>query len=200
MRHPYRRAGAVIVAGSVVWLVGISPVPRVYATLDPAERLRLLVHGERGWIIGHHLAAAGTAAVPLGIAAFAGAQRPGASKTWASAAATALLAGAPLFIYSLSRRASDLERFASFRGSNAPFLGYSWLHVAGLAALGGSLLKSPAKRWVGITAAGVAAVSGVVLATAKDIPPFVFYLTEGAVGTYLMTWAEDPADAEQKDD
>ncbi|MFC8039934.1 hypothetical protein ACFUOZ_11320 [Paenarthrobacter sp. NPDC057355] len=200
MRHPYRRAGAVIVAGSVVWLAGISPGSRVYLMRDPAERLRLLVNSERGWVIGHHLAAAGTAAVPTGFLAFAQVQRPGASKTWASAGAAALLAGAPLFIYSLSRRASDLERFASFRGSNAPFLGYSWLHVLGLAALGGSLLKSPAKRWVGITAAGVAAASGTVLATTKDIPPLVFYLTEGALGAYLMIWAEPHADAEQPED
>lgn len=190
MRHPYRRAGAVIVAGSVVWLAGISPGSRVYLMHDPAERLRLLLASERGWVIGHHAAAAGTVAVPVGFMAFSKAQPAGTSKAWASAAATALLAGAPFFIYSLSRRASDLERFAYFRGSNAPFLAYSWLHVLGLAALGGSLLKSPAKRWAGMTAAGMAVVSGTVLATTKDVPPLVFYLTEGAVGAYLMAWPE----------
>ena len=199
MRHPYRRAGAVIVAGSVVWLAGISPGSRVYLMNDPGERLRLLVDSERGWIIGHHMAAAGTAAVPAGFMAFAKAQRSGTSRSWASAAAMALLAGAPLFTYSLARRASDIERFASFRGSNAPFLGYSWLHVAGLAALGVSLLNSPAKRWPGITAAGVAAVSGAVLATTKDIPPLVFYLTEGAVGAYLMSWEEPPGPSDIED-
>ncbi|MDI2033498.1 hypothetical protein [Paenarthrobacter nitroguajacolicus] len=199
MRHPYRQAGAVIVTGSVVWLAGISPGSRVYLMHDPAERLRLLVDSERGWVIGHHFAAAGTAAVPMGVVAFAKAQRRGPAKAWASAGAAGLLAGAPLFIYSLSRRASDIERFASFRGSNAPFLGYSWLHVVGLAALGGSLLSSPAKRWVGIGSAGVAAVSGAVLATTKDIPPLVFYLTEGVVGAYLMSWSEPP-DAGQVED
>ena len=191
MRHPYRRAGAVIVAGSFVWLVGISPVPRVYTTADPAERLRLLLRGERGWIIGHHLAAAGTAAVPMGFAALARGVPNGTAKTLAGASAAALLAGAPLFVYSLSRRASDLERFAYRRGSNLPFLGYSWLHIAGLGALGWGLLRSPAKRWAGLTASGAASLFGVILLTAKDIPPFVFYLTEAAVGAYLMTW-EDP--------
>ncbi|MFK0009578.1 hypothetical protein ACIQTZ_21250 [Paenarthrobacter sp. NPDC090520] len=191
MRHPYRRAGAVIVAGSVVWLVGISPVPQVYTTQDPAERLRLLMRGERGWIMGHHLAAAGTAAVPMGFAAFARALPGGTAKTFARASAAALLAGAPLFVYSLSRRASDLERFAYRRGSNAPFLGYSWLHIAGLGALGAGLLRSPAKRWVGLTASGAASVFGIILLTAKDIPPFVFYLTEGLVGVFLIAWDDE---------
>lgn len=193
--HPYRRAGAVIVAGTVVWLAGISPVSRVYITADPLERLRMIEDGERGWVIGHHLAAAGTAAVPVGFAAFARAQRPGLSKAWAGTAAAALLAGAPLFVYSLSRRASDLERFAYGRGSNAPFLAYSGLHIVGLAALGGSLLTSPAKRWIGVTAAAAASAFGAILVGTKDIPPFVFYLTEATVGAYLMAWEEPPAES-----
>ncbi|MCW3767609.1 hypothetical protein ACKLTP_14350 [Paenarthrobacter ureafaciens] len=192
MRHPYRRAGAVIVAGSVVWLAGISPVPRVYTTHDPAERLRLLLRGERGWVTGHHVAAAGTAAVPMGFAALARAVPDAKAKHWVEASAAALLAGAPLFVYSLSRRASDLERFAYRCGSNVPFLGYSWLHIAGLAALGTGLLRSPAKRWVGLTASSAAVIFAGILLKAKDIPPFVFYVTEATVGGYLMVWDPEP--------
>lgn len=193
--YPYRRAGAVIVAGTVVWFVGISPVSRVYITPDAAERLRMLHAGRRGWVVGQHLAAAGTVAVPVGFAAFAGAvldtrKEPGKPKKWAVAAAAALLAGAPFFVYSLSRRASDLERFAARRGSNAPFLVYSALHVVALGALGGSLLSSPAQRWIGYTAAASAPVFGGILIAKKDIPPLVFYLIEGATGAYLMSWKE----------
>jgi hypothetical protein len=193
--HPYRRAGAVIVAGTVVWFVGISPVSRVYVTPDAAERLRMLKAGQRGWVVGQHLAAAGTAAVPVGFAAFARGVPGGRAKRWAVAAAAALLAGAPLFVSSLSRRASDLERFAYGRGSNAPFLAYSGLHVLALAALGGSLLSLPTKRWIGVTAAASAPIYGAILVAKKDIPPFVFYLVEGLAGAYLMTWdGTDPAE------
>jgi hypothetical protein len=192
-KYPYRRAGAVIVAGTVVWFVGISPVSRVYLTPDASERLRMLLAGQRGWVVGQHLAAAGTVAVPVGFAAFALAVPSNEAsgrraRKWALAASGALLAGAPLFVYSLSRRAADLERFANFRGSNAPFLMYSALHVVALGALGGSLLSSPAKRWIGITAAASAPLFGGILAVKKDIPPLVFYLVEGAAGAYLMTW------------
>ncbi|MFJ6455674.1 hypothetical protein [Paenarthrobacter sp. NPDC091669] len=209
--HPYRRAGAVIVAGTVVWFVGISPVSRVYITPDDAERLRMLTSGRRGWIVGQHLTAVGTVAVPVGFAAFAravpgqdgvpdtdgvsGHNAPrGKAKKWAFAAAAALLAGAPFFVSSLARRASDLEGFAYRRGSNAPFLAYSGLHVVALAALGGSLLSLPTQRWIGVTAAISAPVYGAILVAKKDIPPFCFYLVEGLTGAYLMAWKEAEAD------
>ncbi|MET3905347.1 hypothetical protein [Paenarthrobacter sp. 4246] len=203
--HPYRRAGAVIVAGTVVWFVGISPVSRVYITPDDAERLRMLTSGRRGWIVGQHLTAVGTVAVPVGFAAFARAvpgkdavpdinSPRGKAKKWAYAAAAALLAGAPFFVSSLTRRAADLEGFAYRRGSNAPFLAYSGLHVVALAALGGSLLSLPTKRWIGVTAAISAPVYGAILVAKKDIPPFCFYLVEGLTGAYLMAWEETETD------
>lgn len=193
--HPYRRAGTVIVAGTVVWFIGISPVSRVYITPDDLKRLRMLQAGQRGWITGQHIAAAGTVAVPVGFAAFSRAipaANPSSrtAKKWAYAAAAALLTGAPLFVSSLARRASDIEGFAYRRGSSAPFLAYSGLHVIALAALGGSLLSLPAKRWVGVTAAAAAPIYGAILAARKDIPPLFFYLVEGTVGAYLMAWEE----------
>jgi hypothetical protein len=161
----------------------------------------LLLEGERGWVIGHHAVAAATAAVPVGFATFARSLPDTEAKKWVGASAAALLAGAPLFVYSLSRRASDLERFAYRQGSNFPFLGYSWLHVAGLGAIGVGLLRSPAKRWVGLTAGSAAALFAGILLKARDIPPFVFYVTEAAVGGYLMAWdPEGPVDGEQAGD
>lgn len=221
--HPYRRAGAVIVAGTVVWFVGISPVSRVYITPDDAERLRMLTAGRRGWIVGQHLTAVGTVAVPVGFAAFAqavqdksavpkqgpapdkstvpgrstssGSASLGRAKKWAFAASAALLAGAPFFVSSLARRASDIEGFAYRRGSSAPFLVYSGLHVVALAALGGSLLSLPTNRWIGVMAAASAPVYGAILVAKKDIPPLFFYLVEGTIGAYLMTWKEPDSKA-----
>lgn len=195
--RPYRRAGAVIVAASVCWGVGISFVGMVHATKDPAARLAMLQRSRGPWIAGQFLAAAGTAAVPVGFVRFAQATRSGPPKTLASGAAAALVAGAPLFVVALANRAADLERFAYRRGAYWPFLTYSGLHVGALAALGAGLLLLPLKPWTGITAVTGATAFGAILAGAKDIPPFVFYLVEGAVGAQLMHYEEPaiPADA-----
>lgn len=188
---PYQRAGAVIVAAGTCWGLGISFVGNVHVTRDPAARLAMLERHRGLWIAGQFLAAAGTMAVPVGFARFAqSGPANGPAKSLAAAAAAALLAGAPLFVVALANRASDLERFAYRRGSNWPFLTYSGLHIGGLAALGAGLLLLPLKPWTGITAAASAPVFAAILAGTKDIPPFVFYLVETAVGVQLMRYKE----------
>ncbi len=187
---PYQRAGAVIVAASCCWGVGISFVGMVHATKDPAARLAMLKRSRVPWVAGQFLAAAGTAAVPVGFVRFAQAIRPGPAKTFASGAAAALVAGAPLFVVSVANRAADLESFAYRRGPNWPFLTYAGLHVGALAALGPALLMSPLKPWSGMAALASVPVFGGVLTGTGDIPPFVFYLLEAAVGAQLMRYAE----------
>jgi hypothetical protein len=193
--RPYQKAGAVIVAASTCWGLGVSFVGMVHATKDPAARLAMLQRSRGFWVAGQFLAAAGTAAVPVGFVRFAQAIRSGPSKTLASGAAAALAAGAPLFVVALADRASDLERFAYRRGPSWPFLTYAGLHVGALAALGPGILLSPLKPWTGITAAVGAAAFGAILAGAKDIPPFVFYMVETAVGAQLMRYEERVAPA-----
>jgi hypothetical protein len=188
--RPYRKAGAVIVAASCCWGVGVSFVGMVHATKDPAARLAMLERSRGLWIAGQFLAAAGTAAVPIGFTRFAQAIKPGPAKTLASGAAAALVAGAPLFVVALADRASDLEKFAYRRGASWPYLTYAGLHIGALAALGAGILVSPLKPWTGITAAASAPAFGAILATTKDIPPFVFYLVEAAVGGQLMRYEE----------
>jgi hypothetical protein len=188
--RPYRKAGAVIVAASCCWGVGVSFVGMVHATTDPSARLAMLQRNRGLWIAGQFLAAAGTAAVPIGFVRFAQAIRSGPAKTLASGAAAALVAGAPLFVVALADRALDLEKFAYRRGPNWPFLTYSGLHIGALAAVGAGILLSPLKPWTGITAAASAPAFGAILARTKDIPPFVFYLVEAAVGAQLMRHEE----------
>lgn len=213
--YPYRRAGAVIVAATIVWGAGVSPVSRVYTTPRAADRLAMLQRGRRAWVAGQFVTAAGTAAVPIGFAGFAEALPAGPPKKLATAAAAALLAGAPLFVADLADRASDLERFAYRRGPVWPFISYCVLHLVALASLGTALLNMPApsdpvtgdrardlpasslsahsaptpgdraRRWIGATTLLSAPAFAAILAAKKDIPPFVFYLMEQAVGFYL---------------
>lgn len=187
---PYKRAGAAIVAASCCWLAGISFVGTVHVKKDPAARLAMLQRGRGRWVAGQFLAAAGTAAVPVGFVHFARSVRSGPAKNLAAGAAGALLAGAPLFIVALAGRAADLERFAYRRGPNWPFLTYAVLHIGALAALGPALLLLPLKPWTGATAVASVPVFGIILAGTRDIPPLVFYLVEAAVGVQLMRYEE----------
>ncbi|MBT2532617.1 hypothetical protein J7E83_10895 [Arthrobacter sp. ISL-48] len=198
--RPYRRAGTVIVAASCCWGLGISFVGQVHATQDAAARLAMLQRWRRLWIAGQFLAAAGTVGAPVGFVRFALAVRSGPAKTLAACAAGAMLAGAPLFVAMVADRAADLEKFAYRRGSGWRFLSYTGLQIGGLAALGGGLLLSPLKPWTGITAAISAPILGGILVATKDLPPFVFYLVETAVGLQLMRYEEPAAAAVESDD
>ena len=95
-----------------------------------------------------------------------------------------------MFVVALAERASDLEKFAYRRGPSWPFLTYAGLHVGALAALGPGLLLLPLNPWTGVTAVVSVPVFGTILAGTKDIPPFVFYLVEAAVGVQLMRYEE----------
>src|SRR4029453_13774998 len=180
-RGELARPAAVVIAGAVLWFVGVSPAQKVYLTKDPVERLAILEKSGWRWVAGQHLTARGTVAVPVGFAGLAASMPRGNARRLATAAAVALLAGSPLFVWCLADRGSDLERFAFRRGANWPFLGYSWLHVAGLAALSGALGSLPASRRAAAATAVSAPVFGAWLAAQKDIPPFVFYAAETGV-------------------
>lgn len=173
-----RRPAEVAVAAGIVWLAGISPVPGVYLEPDPARRLTMLRKGQRSWIVGQHVAAAGTAAMPAAFARLALALPAGRARTLVAAATAALAAGAPLFVSQLTLRASDLERFAARRLPGWPFLSYAWLHVLALGSLSGALASLPDREKEAAAVALAALGSGAVLAKTGDIPPFVFYVTE----------------------
>lgn len=193
---PYRKAGAVITAACTCWFAGISMVGNVHAVKDAATRLDMLERDRRFWVLGQILAAAGTAAAPAGFARFAAQLRSApasdahAGKDLAALSAAAMLAGSPLFVAALASRAADIRRFAYREGPGWPFLSYAGLQTAGVGAAGAALLLTPLKG-----PAAVASVASVPLFTAilsryRDIPPFVFYLLELAVGVKLMRYRE----------
>ena len=192
------RPAATAIAGTVVWFAGITPAQRVYTSRDAALRLAILERSGPRWVTGQHVAAMGTAAVPVAYAALARGLPPGKARGLAGTAAAALLAGAPMFIWCLADRGSDLERFAYRRGAAWPFAFYAWSHVAALAALAGAFAALPASRptRTALALAGTSAASAAVLAATGDIPPFVFYLAEGAAAAVLLRrTADDGGDA-----
>jgi len=192
-RGSLSRPAAAVVAGTVLWFAGITPAQRVYTTRDAARRLEILEHSGPRWVAGQHVAAMGTAAVPVAFAALAKEFPRGRARGLAGTAAAALLVGAPMFVWCLADRGSDIERFAYRRGAAWPFAFYAWSHVAALAALAGAFAALPAPRpsRTAFALAGTSAASAAVLAATGDIPPFVFYLAEGAAAAVLLRWTPD---------
>lgn len=179
---PYRKAGAVITAACTCWFAGISMVGNVHAVKDAATRLDMLERDRRFWVLGQILAAAGTAAAPASDAH--------AGKDLAALSAAAMLAGSPLFVAALASRAADIRRFAYREGPGWPFLSYAGLQTAGVGAAGVALLLTPLKGPAAVASVASVPLFTAILARYRDIPPFVFYLLELAVGVKLMRYRE----------
>lgn len=199
--RPYRRAGAVVTAACATWGVGISMVGTVHAVKDAATRLDMLERHRRLWVLGQFLASAGTAAAPVGFARFARqfgtTPHSRASKVLAAASVTAMVAGSPLFITALADRAAHIRRFAYREGASWPFLTYAGLQTTGVGLLGAALQLSAMKGPAAISSAASAPLFAAILVRYKDIPPFVFYLLQLAVGIKLMGYeAPVPEQAE----
>ena len=203
--NPYARAGAVSTAASVCWLLGIAMVGNVHSTRSAEQRLAMLERHRGLWTLGQFLAAAGTAAAPMGFLQLArqlrqeaqnavAATEPARARSLAAAAAAALLAGSPLFVWALAVRAADIEKFAYRRGAAWPFLTYAGLQTCGVGLLGAALQSSPLKGRTALSAAASAPVFAAILLRFKDIPPFVFYVMQIAVGVKLLRSKGAPGD------
>ena len=112
----------------------------------------------------------------------------------AAVAAAALLAGSPFFVWDLAVRAADIEKFAYRRGAAWPFLAYSGLQTCGIGLLGAALQSSPIKGRTALSAAASAPLFAGILLRYKDIPPFVFYLVEAALGVKLLRFTAASGD------
>ncbi|GAB5078895.1 hypothetical protein [Arthrobacter sp. AD-310] len=192
--NPYRRAGAVITAACTCWFLGISMLGNIHTVTDAATRLEMLGRHRRLWILGQFLAATGTAAAPVGFIRLAQqfqsrpAEVPGKASHLAVVAAGALSAGSPLFIVALADRAAHLRRFAFREGASWPFLTYAGLQTAGVGALGAALQLSAFKGAVAASSVASTPLFATILVRSKDIPPFVFYLLQLAVGIKLLRY------------
>ncbi|MFD5277033.1 hypothetical protein ACFWIX_05660 [Pseudarthrobacter sp. NPDC058362] len=198
-------AAAVMTAGSATFLAGaFMPISKVYVEGDPRRKLAILLADPVQWKAQQLLLAGGTAVMPVGVVLLARNWRAGneegseeliRGQRLSRGAAVLLVAGAGLFLGHLKERYRDPAAFALGHQPAWPFLGYMWLSLAGMAALGGGLLvraTAPAvalprvPRWPGRLNVGGAAVLGTVLAATGDLPPLLVYGIELATGVALI--------------
>lgn len=162
----------VLTGGCLLFLVGAAVgVPSVFTTPDREVRRRLLAEHRRRWQWAQPLYAVGPVVAAVGVLMSSRGSGAGALRVVSGGA---MLVGSLAWSLSCWRRARDVEGFVDGRLSGRPFDLYVVLTIAGLAGLAVAVVGEswPAAVVLGVTAA----VSAVVFARTRDLPPFVFYL------------------------
>lgn len=198
-------AAAVMIAGSAAFLTAaVMPVARVFAERNPRSKLAILQQSRLQWKVEQQLFATGTAMTPVGVIMLArawddetdqGGQPRSAGQRLVRGAGVAMAAGAVPFLVHLAARSRNPKAFALGRLPTWPFYAYTWLNLAGMAALGAGWLTRRAKsgkagepdpKWPGWLNVGGAAVFGGALAATDDLPPLLVYGVELATGVAVV--------------
>jgi hypothetical protein len=185
---PVGIAGAVLIAGSIVFLVGAQiGVPKVFLEREPEIRLRILDQNRGRWRAAQPLYGLGPvmAAIGAGLLA-AAAPAGGATRAFLWLAAAALLAGSLAWAWSVYLRAVRISDFALGRLPGWPFAAYVLLTIGGVAALGIGLLTASVAPWLVALTLAADAVFIAIYLRSGDIPPFVFYVLLLVVGAFLV--------------
>ncbi len=180
-------AGALLIAGAVVFLVGAAiGVPRVFLVTDPQERLRMLTARLGLWRSAQPLYGLGAILSAAGVGVLAAvAEAPGARVVlWGSCAVMTL--GALAWCRSLFLRGTRVADFAAGSLPGWPFTTYALSTIGGLLLLGAGLFGAGLPAWLGWCDLAATLAFLVGFLWAKDIPPFLFYLLLGVVGVVLV--------------
>lgn len=178
-----RTPGLLLVAGSVVFLVGAAVgVPKVFTEPDPQARLRLLTEHLGMWRAAQPLYGLGPVVAAAGVGWLAAAAPTRGSRATLAAACLALAVGALAWAWSLYLRGTRVAEFAFGRLPGWPFATYVLLTIGGLGLLGAGLLTGRFPAWLGWLTLGADLVFLAGYLWSGDIPPFVFYLLLLLVG------------------
>lgn len=179
-------AGALLLAGAVVFFVGVSiGVPRVWTEPDVDKRARMLAAHPVAWRVGQAFIVVGTVVAGAGVGPLA-AEAEVASRTLLAVSCGLLVAGALCWSPSLYRRALHPHDFAHGRQPGGPWVAYVWLTLAGLLLLGVGLVAGDAPGWLGWVVLGADVLFAAAYLRFHDIPPFVFYLLLVVVGVTVL--------------
>ncbi len=181
-----RTGGALLILGSVVFLVGAAVgVPGVFTERDPQVRLRMLASRLRAWQIAQPLYGAGPVITAAGVGFLAASSHAGGRVALAISAA-ALAVGALPWAWTLYLRGTRVREFAFGTLPGWPFAAYVLLTTAGTALLGLGLLVGDFPTWLGWVTLGAGVVFLAAYLRFEDIPPFVFYLLFVLVGLVVL--------------
>ncbi len=180
-------AGTLLIVGSLVFLVGaFVGVPRVFMEPDPEVRLQLIERRLTLWRMAQPMYWIGPVITCFGVAALVASSSDSARASWLAASFVLLLAGTVFWGLDVFPRMIYHREFALGELPGWPFVGYVWLTVLGLGALGVGLLAAGPPTWIAWLTLGSDVGFLLFYVSVRDIPPFFFYLLFVIVGVALI--------------
>jgi hypothetical protein len=195
--NKFDKASAVtIVVGSVLFLVAaFSPISRIFAMPDAAERLAIITGAPGQWVLAQLLFAIGSIVTVVGIGLLAVRSAGQDFTIYVTTSAVVMAVGALLWCWHVYLRAVEPARFTAGEIPVWLFAAYSVLTMAGLALLGTALLQTTLPTWVGRLSIGSAALFLVLALVFGDMPPFVYYVITLIIGVLLYRAASSGINA-----
>ena len=177
-------AGWVLVAGAVVFLcAAFAPSSMVFGMKDPEPQREFLARHARSWRWGQIPFAAGALVSAVGLGLLGHELDDQAIHVAGIVAAVASL---PWCRHCWLRARS----WTAFLDGSLPgwhFPVFEWGTLAALATTGTALLSTDFPTWTGWYTIATTAVFTVFWLTAKDLPPFVFYLVTVVLGVVALS-------------
>jgi len=182
-----RIAGSVLIIGSILFFIAaFSPIAQVFSEPDAAKKLEILMNGGRGWIVDQIFFALGSLVTAAGLALVAYQFRTIPHSWLVFLGLAAVVIGAVLWSWNVYLRAIDPQAFAAGTLPAWPFILYTILTQAGLAAFGSGLSRSTLPHWAGWVLTGGSLLFFLVYLIFKDMPPFAYYILTLPTGIMMV--------------
>ena len=181
-------AAIVLIVGSILFQVAaFSPISLAFFTeRNVARRMEIVLNDQRAWTVSQIFFALGAivTAVGIGLAAYYLRKLPGSGLAYLGSAA--ILIGAALWAWHVFLRTVDATAFVEGLLPAWPFIVYTFLTQAGLAAVGFMLLRSEMPGWIGWTVIGGVVLLFLLYLLLKDVPPFLYYILTFLMGLAMI--------------
>jgi hypothetical protein len=172
-----RIAGSMLMIGSILFFIAaFSPIAQVFSEPNEAKKMEILINGARDWTVDQIFFALGSLVTATGLALIAYQLRTAPLFWLVFLGLTAVVIGAFLWSWNVYLRAMNPQAFVRGTLPAWPFMVYTLLTQAGLAAFGIALLRSDLPGWAGWVLTGGSLLFFVLYLIFKDMPPFAYYI------------------------
>ena len=182
-----RIAGSVLIIGSILFFIAaFSPIAQVFSEPDAAKKLEIVMNGRMDWSVDQIFFALGALVTAVGLYLTVNQLRNIPGSGWAFLGVAAVGIGAILWSWDVYLRGIDPQAFVQGTLPAWPFIAYTVLTQAGLAAVGSGLIRSTLPHWIGWVLIGGSLLFFVVYLLFKDMPPFAYYVLTLPAGIMMV--------------